>query len=129
MEWYIMAWSKAADFTGRARRSEYWYFQLFNALVFLALIALGVILRVTGGAVQTITIPCSLYSLICFIPSLSCTVRRLHDTGRSGWWYCISFLPLIGAVILLVFLVTDSEPGWNAYGHNPKVSDYGSAVI
>ena len=74
-------------------------------------------------------IPCSAYSLISFLPSLSCTVRRLHDTGRSGWWYWISIIPLIGAIVLLVFLVADSDQGWNEYGNDPKSPDHTEVVI
>ena len=129
MEWFLLAWTRAADFTGRSRRSEYWYFQLFNGLVFVVLVVFGILFAKTGGSVQAIIFPCGVYSLLSYVPSLSCTVRRLHDTGRSGWWYCISFIPLIGAIILLIFLITDSDQGWNEYGHNPKSPEYSQNVI
>jgi len=129
MEWFLMAWTKAADFTGRSRRSQYWYFQLFNVLVFVVLLVFGFLFVKTGGSVQAITVPCAVYSLLSFVPSLSCTVRRLHDTGKSGWWYCISFIPLVGAIILLIFLVTDSDHGWNEYGNSPKSTEYSQSAI
>ena len=129
MEWFLIPWMRAVDFTGRSRRKEYWYFQLFNGLVIILLLVFGILYANTGGSVQAIVIPCSAYSLISFLPSLSCTVRRLHDTGRSGWWYWISIIPLIGAIVLLVFLVADSDQGWNEYGHDPKSPDHTEVVI
>lgn len=92
---------------------EYWVYSLIGSLVagVFALIGflLGLPLLLTG-----------LYSIAVFIPSLAVTVRRLHDTGRSGWWLLLMFIPLIGPIILLVFLLTDSQPGTNKYGPNPK---------
>jgi len=129
MEWFLVAWMRAADFTGRSRRREYWYFQLFNGLVFILLLVFGILYQKTGGSLQSMVIPCSVYSLMSFLPSLSCTIRRLHDTGRSGWWYWIGIIPLIGAIILLVFLVSDSDPDWNEYGHSPKSPDNTRVVI
>jgi uncharacterized membrane protein YhaH (DUF805 family) len=128
MRWFLMAWMRAADFSGRSRRKEYWFFHLFNVLVAIGICLIGVLLFGKEG-IQGVAVCCSVYSLVGFVPSLSCTVRRLHDTGRSGWWYFISFIPLIGAIILLVFLVSDSEPGWNPYGHNPKSPEYAPTTI
>lgn len=99
---------KYATFTGRARRSEYWYFCLFNFIV-------GLVLGAIFFALSWI------WSLATFIPSLAVGVRRLHDTGRSGWnllWAC---LPVIGTIILLVFFCQDSRED-NQYGPNPKGS-------
>ena len=64
-----------------------------------------------------------IYGMICFVPSLSITIRRLHDIGKSGWWYCISFVPLVGAIILLAFTIFDSEPSANQWGLDPKASE------
>jgi uncharacterized membrane protein YhaH (DUF805 family) len=61
-----------------------------------------------------------IYALVIFIPGLAVTVRRLHDVGKSGWWYLLAFIPLIGAIILLVWFCTDSQAGTNKWGANPK---------
>jgi uncharacterized membrane protein YhaH (DUF805 family) len=101
-----------ATFTGRARRSEYWWFGLFN--LGLALIA-SVIDAVIGlGLFQWVV------TLGLFLPSLAVGVRRLHDTNRSGWWLLIGLVPLVGFIVLIVFFCTDSERGPNKYGPSPK---------
>ena len=112
MHWYMEVLRKYAEFGGRARRSEYWWFVLINTLASFALLAVDMFVG-TGFLYY-------LYALAVLIPSLAVGVRRLHDTGRSGWWLLIAFIPLIGAIILLVFLFQDSEPGTNQYGPNPK---------
>jgi uncharacterized membrane protein YhaH (DUF805 family) len=106
--------SKYADFSGRARRSEYWFFALAFALVYLVLIVLSY-------AVGKVFLYLAFFVVLAFIvPGLAVTWRRLHDTGRSGAWYFISFVPFVGGIILLVFTVLDSQPGPNPYGPNPK---------
>ena len=113
IDYYVGAFKdKYADFSGRARRSEYWYFVLFNML---AAIAATLVDQVIGYPVVYIA-----YLLAAFIPGLAVFVRRMHDTNRSGWWFLIAFVPLIGAIVLLVFLVQDSDAGANQYGLNPK---------
>ena len=110
---------KYACFSGRARRQEYWLFVLFNfiASTILKFIA-GALISMTGLAVLAI-IPL-LYSLAVLIPGFAVLFRRLHDTGRSGWWWLIAFIPLIGIIVLIVFCCLDSQPGENQYGPNPK---------
>ena len=110
---------KYACFSGRARRQEYWLFVLFNfiASTILKFIA-GALISMTGLAVLAI-IPL-LYSLAVLIPGFAVLFRRLHDTGRSGWWWLIGFIPLIGIIVLIVFCCLDSQPGDNQYGPNPK---------
>ncbi len=103
---------KYADFSGRARRSEYWYFTLFN---FLMAVIVGIIDGIIGYPILTI-----LYVLAIIIPGMAMAVRRLHDTGKSGWYLLIGLIPLIGTIILIVFYVTDSDSGENQYGLNPK---------
>jgi len=119
MNWYLQALKKYATFEGRARRKEFWFFALFNflAILVLALIdgALGTFSKEAGLGLLS-----GIYVLAIFIPSIAVTVRRLHDTDRSGWWILISFLQLIGGLVLLVFEVLDSTPGENRYGPNPK---------
>lgn len=112
MEWYLTVLKKYAVFTGRARRSEFWYFVLFNFLISLGLSTIGWII---GTSVLSY-----IYALFVLIPSIAVAVRRLHDTGRSGLWILLSFIPIVGAIILIVFSVEDSVPGDNQYGPNPK---------
>lgn len=118
MNWFITALKKYADFSGRAQRSEYWYFILFYFLIYLGLFVISAVGgRVIGSAVGVLLI---LFSLAMLIPSLSVCARRLHDTDRTGWWMLISLVPLLGGIILLIFLVQDSQPGENRFGLNPK---------
>lgn len=115
MEWYLKVLKNYVGFQGRARRKEYWMFVLFNAIVSIVL----AIVESLTGLESMLT---GLYSLAVLLPSLAVSVRRLHDTGRSGWWLLISLIPLIGAIVLLVFTVQDSQEGENQYGPNPKLS-------
>jgi uncharacterized membrane protein YhaH (DUF805 family) len=114
MNYYLAVLKKYAVFSGRARRAEYWYFVLFN---FIISIVLGIISAVIGDDSGILGI---LYGLAVLIPGLAVFVRRLHDVGKSGWMLLIALIPLIGAVWLLVLMVTDSNPGENKYGPNPK---------
>ena len=113
MDGYLQTLKKYADFSGRSRRSEYWMFFLFN---FIIAIALSVVDYVLGSA----GIVGLLFALAILIPSIAVGVRRLHDTDRSGWWLLVGFVPLIGAIVLIVFFVLDSTPGDNRFGANPK---------
>tara|TARA_R110000796_G_scaffold251533_2_gene383226 strand:+ start:29431 stop:29817 length:387 start_codon:yes stop_codon:yes gene_type:complete len=122
MDWYLEVLRKYATFTGRARRKEYWFFTLFNLLIMLVLSIIdGMIgLYSTEAGLGILS---GIYTLALLIPSLAVTVRRLHDIGRTGWWLLIAFIPLIGALILLIFTVLDSKPGSNQYGPDPKGMD------
>ncbi|NCC50920.1 MAG: DUF805 domain-containing protein [Spartobacteria bacterium] len=113
MSWYIEVLKKYAVFTGRARRTEYWMFVLFNIIIAGIL---GFVEGLAGGPGILVNV----YSLAVLIPSLAVGVRRLHDTGRSGWWLLIGLVPLVGAIVLLIFMVQDSSPDANPYGPNPK---------
>ena len=113
MEWYKLALSKYAQFTGRSRRSEYWYFVLFN-MIFAILAAM------VDNALWDFPILYSLYGLAVLIPGLSVAVRRLHDTNKSGWWLLIAFIPLVGAIVLIVFMATEGDRSDNQYGADPK---------
>ncbi|MCK9505910.1 MAG: DUF805 domain-containing protein [Porticoccaceae bacterium] len=119
MNWYLDVLKKYAVFNGRARRKEYWYFVLFNIIVS---VILAVIDGMTGSfsADAGVGILSGIYSLAVFIPTAAVTFRRLHDTGRSGWWLLMVLLPFIGAIVLLIFMVQDSKPGENRFGPNPK---------
>jgi uncharacterized membrane protein YhaH (DUF805 family) len=118
MNWYLDVLKKYAVFTGRARRKEYWMFFLFNIIIIRIL---GFVEGFAGIAPESDeSVLATLYMLAVLLPGLGVGVRRLHDTDRSGWWLLISFVPIIGAIVLLVFLVQDSQPGENQYGPNPK---------
>ncbi|MCK7594540.1 DUF805 domain-containing protein [Pseudomarimonas salicorniae] len=118
MNWYLEVLKKYAVFSGRARRKEYWMFVLFNIIIAFVLgIIDGVLGLTTEGGMGILG---GLYSLAVLLPSIAVGVRRLHDTGRTGWWLLIAFIPLIGAIVLIVFFVLDSQPGSNEYGPNPK---------
>lgn len=108
-----------ANFDGRARRSEYWFFFLFVLLASIVLSFLGGMLGVPRLA-RTLY---GLFVLVIFVPSLSLIWRRLHDTGRSGLWFLLTFIP-IGQIVLLILFCLDSQPGENEYGPNPKEYDF-----
>ncbi len=114
MKWYFEVLKKYAVFSGRARRKEYWMFLLFHIII---IIALGVIESIVG----TNSVIALFYMLAILLPGLAVTVRRLHDTGKSGWWLLIGLVPLIG-IVILVFMVQDGQAGDNQYGPNPKVT-------
>jgi uncharacterized membrane protein YhaH (DUF805 family) len=117
-------WSNYSNFKGRARRSEYWYVQLFLVLTNLAVAAIDLALmdgdvdrfiaNGGGGIVGLVWI------LATIVPALAVLVRRLHDIGKSGWWALILFVPFVGALVLLYFTVQDSQPDTNSFGPSPK---------
>lgn len=118
MQYYLANWKKFATFTGRARRSEYWWFQLINMAIYFLLAMLGTALLVGGG--ETIGVMGAIPMIIAYvflfavlIPTLASGVRRMHDVGKSGWYLLIPIYSLI-----LAF--TDSQPGSNKWGPNPK---------
>jgi uncharacterized membrane protein YhaH (DUF805 family) len=119
MNWYLKALKNYANFSGRARRKEYWYFTLFNLIVAFVL---GFIDGMIGSFSPEAGMGLlgGIYTLAVLIPGLAVLVRRLHDTERSGWWLLIALIPLIGAIVLLVFMVQDSKAGSNKFGENPK---------
>lgn len=125
MQWYLKCWKNYVNFSGRARRTEYWMFVLFNVV---ASIVLGIVQNILGltylttvaGQTAEQGILTSLYSLAVFLPALAVLFRRLHDIGKSGWWILISLVPLIGWIWLLVLELRDSDYGPNRYGPNPK---------
>ena len=117
--------NRYAQFGGRASRSEFWYFALFyfiadiivavvDAFVLNPMIGVSPDQAAKGGFLQMI------FALALIIPSIALGIRRLHDTGKSGWWYLLVFIPVIGWLALLYFYVLDSQPGTNQYGENPK---------
>jgi len=114
MGWYLNALVNFADFGGRASRSEYWWFFLFNFFIAIALVML------TAPA----QLPTLVYLAAIIIPTFSVTVRRLHDTDRSGWWLLVSFVPF-GGLLLLFFYILPGTPGTNQYGPEFRTSSGG----
>ena len=135
MKYFLYCFQHYADFNGRARRSEFWYFQLFKSLFVFLTIFIGLILLLMGGAFQEhstsgfpfvlsilgalLMLVASVASFGLLIPDLAVTARRLHDTGRSGWFQLLRYVPIVGGILLLIWYCTDSEPGENQYGPNP----------
>ena len=119
MEAVQKCFSNYVNFSGRARRSEYWFYTLFVGLVQLAL---GIIGNMIFGAPENggTNILQNLFSLAIFLPSLAVFWRRMHDIGRTGLWFFLNLVPCIGQIVLLVFECTDSQPGENMYGMSPK---------
>jgi uncharacterized membrane protein YhaH (DUF805 family) len=113
MNWYLDVLKKYTVFTGRARRTEYWMFVLFN---FIISIAIGVVEGMFGSPGYLGLI----YSLAVLLPGIGVSIRRLHDTNKSGWWLLILLIPLVGTIVLIVFMATDGTPGDNQFGPNPK---------
>ena len=150
MNWYLDPWKKYAQFSGRARRMEYWTFTLINLTIWGLLFIFGIMSsgREHGGLVPVLLV-CWAFGLAAFTPMMAGAVRRLHDTGKSGWWLLLIFVPviallvfsdhsfanrqlqnvlqypivlapIIGGVILTVFLLLDGNPGANHHGPNPR---------
>ena len=113
MEYFVRALKKYAEFSGRATRTEYWMYALFYIIFYI-------VASLIDELLDTYFIT-SILSLALVIPSISVAARRLHDTGRTGWWQLISLIPLIGIIVLIVFLVQDSHED-NEYGPNPKAA-------
>jgi uncharacterized membrane protein YhaH (DUF805 family) len=119
MDWFLGALRKYAVFEGRARRREYWWFVLFVIVISIVLAIVDSMMGTYNSEIGYGIIG-GIFALAMLIPSLAVGARRLHDTGRSGWWLLIGLIPLIGAIVLIVFFLFDSQPGTNAYGPNPK---------
>jgi uncharacterized membrane protein YhaH (DUF805 family) len=119
VSYYLEALKKYAVFGGRSRRAEYWYFVLFNLIVYIVLSLIDTLLG-TYNIVSGVGLLSGIYALGVFIPTLAVLVRRLHDIDRTGWWILINLIPLIGTIVLLVFALMDGTPGSNRFGPNPK---------
>jgi uncharacterized membrane protein YhaH (DUF805 family) len=118
MHWYVDVIKKYAVFEGRARRTEYWMFFLVNVVIAIVLAIIDTAVGLRSG--MGVGLLGTLYSLAVLLPGLAVGVRRLHDTARSGWWLLLALIPLVGPIVLLVFMATDGTPGANSYGPNPK---------
>ena len=120
MSWFFGVYKKYAVFSGRARRKEYWFFSLFLAIAYVLLMIVD---GITGtlDPMSGLGLTTGIFTLGSILPSIAVSVRRLHDTDRSGWWILIQLIPLIGGIVLLVFFCLDSSPGQNRFGANPKL--------
>lgn len=121
MNWYLSVLRKYAVFSGRARRREYWYYTLIHMTAVVTAMCLDAVVSVLAGYDSRYGIFSICYGLATFIPSIAVAVRRLHDTGYTGWLIFLGVIPILGAIALLFFLSRDSEPGDNEYGPNPKI--------
>jgi uncharacterized membrane protein YhaH (DUF805 family) len=127
MRWMLLPLRRYADFTGRSRRKEYWMFVLLNVLVGLA-VGLAFLIGYYADMSQTemdiylmpIVYLAGLYSLAALVPGVAVTVRRLHDTERSGWTIFYALIPLVGALLLLAFYIEEGTAGPNRFGLDPK---------
>lgn len=117
-DYFKMAFERFGDFKGRSRRSEYWYFALFNAIISYALMFLGSLISSNVGMGLY-----GLYVLAAIVPGVAVAVRRMHDVGKTGWLLLIGLIPIVGAILLLIWFVTEGEHSSNKWGPNPK---YGS---
>ncbi|MGH9562125.1 MAG: DUF805 domain-containing protein [Terracidiphilus sp.] len=121
MKWYLIAWRRLAEFKGRSRRMEYWMFMLIHGIVFVTLEGASLKLfsahlTVIGNFLFALSFS---YALLAALPGAAVSIRRLHDTGRSGWWMLLAFVP-VADLVLMAFFAFDSAPGDNQYGRNPK---------
>jgi uncharacterized membrane protein YhaH (DUF805 family) len=124
MNWYLKVLKQYTDFNGRARRKEFWMFSLFH---FLIIIFSSFLIFSLSGSLYNDTEPnyilifiIGIYLLLTIIPSIAVTVRRLHDIGKSGWWYLINLIPYIGGFIIIIFTCMEGENKPNKWGDNPK---------
>ncbi len=125
MNYYLTVLKKYAVCSGRARRAEYWYFLLFDVIIYFALSIISIVV-ISGsynilGNLNSLTnnILGTLYSLAILIPFLAVSIRRLHDIGKSGWMVLLSAIPIVN-IWFYILMMIDSNPGENKYGPNPK---------
>ncbi len=130
MEYFKLALSKYAQFGGRSRRSEYWYFTFVQGLISFAIGIIGLVFMSAGieSLGQIAMSLQSLFGLAMFIPGLAVFVRRLHDINRSGWWFFIVFIPIVGVLVLLYWLFKAGDVGTNQYGEDPKAAEAAARV-
>ena len=136
MHWMLMPLRRYADFSGRSRRKEYWMFFLFNLLVSLVvwgLLAVTFLASLSESEMTVIMMPVfiiyGLLALALIIPGIAVTVRRLHDIDRSGWSILLGLIPIVGAILLIVFYCTEGTPGPNRFGDDPKAGERPSTAV
>lgn len=127
MEWYLKVLRQFRDFSGRARRKEYWMFTLINGVIALILSVLDPLLGLNFTDEVSIGLLYTIYLLVVIVPGIAVSIRRMHDIGRSGWSLLFAFIPFVGVFILLYWFVKEGEPQDNAYGPDPK-AEHGYAI-
>jgi uncharacterized membrane protein YhaH (DUF805 family) len=125
MQWYLKVLKQYADFNGRARRTEFWMFILFSAIASAILGLVDSLIGTarfiaSGGYFYSPGVLGGIYGLAVLVPTLAVGVRRLHDTDRTGWWWLLWLIPIVGQIILIVFWALEGTPGANQYGPDPK---------
>ncbi len=128
MYWYILALRNYFNFSGRSRRKEFWMFTLFNYLIMFLIVIMDNMLTertpmeypYESSPFSGFSVYIAVYALLMVIPTISLQIRRLHDTGRSGWNLFLSIIPLVGPIMLLVYFCTEGDEGNNEYGPDPK---------
>ncbi len=126
MRWYLEVWQRYAEFSGRSCRMEYWMFALFSTIIAFVLYVPGLLPQSQGSVLMLFFY--AAYGLAALVPSFAVTIRRLHDTNRSGWWILIALVPIAGSLVLLVFLAIDGTRGSNRYGPDPKLATQPAAI-
>lgn len=123
MDWYLKCIKQYVDFDGRARRKEYWTFTLFNIIFQILLYILAYLfLELNVYSLFSLFAVLSwIYPIAVLLPSLAVCIRRLHDIGKSGWWYLLNFIPFVGVIILIIWFCKDGMKENNQWGENPKV--------
>ena len=118
--YYLEGFHKFADFEGRSSRAEFWWFTLVLYAIQIAIVALGTVLGTFSPGLGILsTVILWIHGLGTLIPQLAVGVRRLHDSGRSGWWWLVILVPFVGWIPLLIFLVQPTDPRPNSYGRGP----------
>src|SRR4051794_17813646 len=125
MQWYLKVLKQYTDFNGRARRTEFWMFVLFSAIASAILGLVDSLIGTarfiaSGGYFYSPGVLGGIYGLAVLVPTLAVGVRRLHDTDRTGWWWLLWLIPIVGQIILIVFWALEGTPGPNQYGPDPK---------
>jgi uncharacterized membrane protein YhaH (DUF805 family) len=123
---FVKAWTNIGN-CGRSRRRDYWMFVLYHSIImFVSFFFLGVVIVIAGESDEVAGVfglMWYLFALVMYLPGIWLSIRRLHDTGNSGWWLLAPLIPVIGPIVFLVLTVQDSMPGDNQWGQNPKGID------
>jgi uncharacterized membrane protein YhaH (DUF805 family) len=128
MDWFLTVLKRYAEFNGRSRRKEYWMFTLYNSVIFVVLYLAGLLTMMKGSIAAVFFVLAIVYWLAVLVPSLAVSIRRLHDIDKSGWFLLVGFIPLVGGIVLLIFVCLDGTPGDNRFGPNPKAVTAGQVT-
>ena len=128
MKWYFQVLSKYAVFAGRARRKEYWMFNLIHGVIIFVLYGSELLVE-RFAPIGSIALIQALYVVATLVPLVAVSVRRLHDTNRSGWWFLLFLVPLVNLILVFWFMTQDSQPGENRFGPNPKTEPGSAAAV